>query len=86
MVALLAGEGCPDRTAVAALNAALVLKVAGIATDINEGYAIATETVRSGKAYAKLTQWVGAQNEDPDKGLKRLNGYLTEPGGFSHAC
>jgi anthranilate phosphoribosyltransferase len=86
MVTLLAGEGCPDRTAVAALNAALVLKVAGIAADINEGYAIATETIHSGKAYAKLTQWVGAQNEDPDRGLKRLNGYLNQPGGFSHAC
>ncbi|MDW7730617.1 MAG: anthranilate phosphoribosyltransferase [Bacillota bacterium] len=86
MVTLLAGEGCPDRTAVAALNAALVLKVAGLAADINEGYAIATETVRSGKAYAKLTQWVGAQNEDPDRGLKRLSGYLAQSGGFSHAC
>ena len=86
MVTLLAGEGCPDRTAVAALNAALVLKVAGIAADINEGYAIATETVRSGKAYTKLTQWVGTQNEDPDKGLKRLNRYLNQSDGFSHAC
>lgn len=76
MVALLAGEGCPHRTAIAALNAGLIIYVAGLASDINEGYQIALEMVRTGKAFQKLTDWVCTQNEDPSKGILHLNNCL----------
>ncbi len=51
-------EACGDA---ACLNAAAVLYVAGVATDLGDGLAQAREVVASGAAIEKLEEWVAAQ-------------------------
>ncbi len=76
MIALLAGHGCADRTAIASLNAGLILYISGIAFDIKEGYNLAKEVTASGRALEKLINWVSIQNEDPVSGVQKLINYL----------
>lgn len=78
MVKLLSGSGCPDRAAIAALNAGLILYVSDIVTGIKEGYHAAAEVVNGGRALEKLFDWVTAQNDNPDHGISRLNYLLNE--------
>jgi anthranilate phosphoribosyltransferase len=54
---LLAGEPGPKRDVVL-LNAAAALEVAGRAADLEEGVALAAETIDSGAAAAALERWV----------------------------
>jgi anthranilate phosphoribosyltransferase len=57
--ALLAGEPGPRRDVVL-LNAGAALEVAGRATSLAEGVALAAETIDAGDASAALDRWVGA--------------------------
>ncbi len=59
--AILKGEKGPKRDA-AVLNAGAALYVAGRAADIAEGIKLAEETIDSGKAFAKLEQFVALSN------------------------
>ena len=76
MVALLAGEGCPDRSDIAALNAGLILYTSKQAKTIEEGYRSALGIIKSGEALNKLTEWVRVQNDKPEAGMTRLNSYI----------
>ncbi len=69
-------ERGPRETAVC-INSAPILKVAGKAENLSEGFLISKEIIRSGKALEKLGEWVRAQNSDPMAGAERLE-YLVE--------
>jgi anthranilate phosphoribosyltransferase len=60
---VLAGERGPARDIVA-LNAAAALTVAGLADDLSDGLQHAADSIDSGKASAKLGEWVEVSNRD----------------------
>jgi anthranilate phosphoribosyltransferase len=62
MMAVLNDEAGPARDIVM-LNAGVALYAAGVAPDMGEGVALARQALASGKAMAKLTQFVARSKE-----------------------
>jgi len=58
------------------LNAALVLKIAGLSPTLDVSIAEARALLESGKALATLKAWVSAQNSNPEAGNKKLQSIL----------
>lgn len=54
------------------LNAALVFYAAEAVTSIQDGLETAAGILESGRAFETLCAWVGAQNRNPEQGLRRL--------------
>lgn len=71
-VSLLRGKENRARLDAAVLNAGIIFYVAGRAKNIEEGILRASETLRSGAPLEALQKWVGAQNRNPEQGLKIL--------------
>ncbi len=62
MVDLLTGEESRSRMDIACLNAGLILYITGTVPGIREGYHLSLETIHSGRAIAKLSEWVNVQS------------------------
>jgi len=54
------------------INAALIFYAADIVAGIEAGLEMAADALESGAAFKTLTDWVSAQNRDPEKGMKTL--------------
>lgn len=63
-VKVLRGEGVADLLDASAYLAALIFCGAGKASDIEEGYGLAIDTVKSGRAAAKFKEFTAAQHGD----------------------
>ena len=50
----------------------------GQAKSLREGFILAQEIIQSGRAIAKLREWVMAQNFNPEDGLRKLDCLLKE--------
>lgn len=74
---VLSGTERGPREMAVCINSAPILKVAGKAENLSEGFLISKEIIRSGKALKKLGEWVRVQNSDPLTGAERLE-YLVE--------
>jgi anthranilate phosphoribosyltransferase len=72
LLRVLSGRELGERRDIVCLNAAPVLYIAGHASDLEEGMAMAGDILDSGKPIEKLRAWVGAQNSQPAARLKRL--------------
>ncbi len=72
LAAILAGERSGVEADAVVLNAGPLLWLAGRAADLREGAETARAILSSGRAYAKLEEWVAAQTSDPEAGLRRL--------------
>jgi anthranilate phosphoribosyltransferase len=73
-VSLIRGKSKGARTEAALLNAGLIFYIASKADSIGLGIEKAASALFSGVAYNTLEKWVEAQNNDPETGLKRLEG------------
>jgi anthranilate phosphoribosyltransferase len=73
-VSLIRGKSKGARTEAALLNAGLIFYIASKADSIGLGIEKAASALNSGVAYNTLEKWVEAQNNDPETGLKRLEG------------
>lgn len=62
LTALLEGKGGEAESAIVALNAGALLMIAGLADGLEEGAALALDTIRSGAAHRRLTRFVEASN------------------------
>lgn len=74
---------CDDhgpRHEITCLNAAPIFYLMGQAKNLQEGFSQAKEIIKSGRAIAKLRQWVMAQNSDPNSGQRKLERLLEEVG------
>jgi anthranilate phosphoribosyltransferase len=78
LVSLLAGRDHGPRYDIVCLNAAPIFYLAGYAKTLPEGFALAVEAIKSGRALAKLRAWVAAQNREPATGLRKLELLLEE--------
>jgi len=75
-ISVIAGVGpaaCIDFTC---LNAGAILYLAGVSGSIKKGVELSRETVGSGKALAKLAEWIRVQNTDADSGTVRFESLL----------
>jgi anthranilate phosphoribosyltransferase len=63
MRAILGGEEESSAAEAVALNAGAALYVAGVATDLEEGFCCASEVRRSGAALERLEQWANRSQE-----------------------
>ncbi|MHB8126637.1 MAG: anthranilate phosphoribosyltransferase [Desulfitobacteriaceae bacterium] len=73
LIAVLNGNDGGARSDIVCLNAALVIYLTNRSTTIKEGYKKAKESISSGRAMAKLRNWVEEQNHDREKGLRKLD-------------
>jgi anthranilate phosphoribosyltransferase len=73
---VVAGKDDGPRNDIVCANAAPMLYVMGKARDIRHGVLMAKEAVASGRALAKLREWVTWQNASPEAGLPRLEHVL----------
>lgn len=76
LLSVLTGRDGGARTDIVCLNAAPALYVMGKVTTLADGIAMAREAIDSGRALAKLRDWVTHQNRDPAAGLARLDRML----------
>lgn len=72
LIKLLKGEEKGPREDIVSLNAALILHLRGKARDLPQGIHISRDLIKSGRALAKLREWVAEQNDNPQRGLTRL--------------
>ena len=75
-VSLVRGKSNGARTEAALLNAGLIFCLASKVDSIRLGIEKAASALSSGAAFDTLQKWVGAQNMDPETGLKRLEGLV----------
>jgi anthranilate phosphoribosyltransferase (EC 2.4.2.18) len=61
------------RCDIVCLNTAPILYMMGKASNIKGGFDMAKETIESGRAIAKLKEWVREQNSDPKSGEENLD-------------
>jgi Anthranilate phosphoribosyltransferase len=61
------------RCDIVCLNTAPILCMMGKASNIKGGFDMAKETIESGRAIAKLKEWVREQNSDPKSGEENLD-------------
>ncbi|WP_092218915.1 anthranilate phosphoribosyltransferase [Desulforhopalus singaporensis] len=73
MYRLLAGRGEGARNDAVILNSALIFHVRKVAATLDEGVRMAREILLSGKALDALRRWVEKQNDNPAKGLEKLD-------------
>jgi anthranilate phosphoribosyltransferase len=78
LVRVLTGRDNGARSDIVCLNAALVLYLTNKSATIKEGYQKAKETIRSGRAIAKLRNWVEEQNSNREKGLSKLERFIQQ--------
>jgi len=76
LLRVLAGKDTGPRFDIVCLNAAPLLYITGKAKTLKEGLQMAREAVQSGRALAKLRDWVTWQNEKPEVGLPTLEKML----------
>jgi len=76
LLRVLAGKDTGPRYDIVCLNAAPLLYITGKAKTLEKGLQMAREAVTSGKALAKLRDWVTWQNEKPGDGLPLLEKML----------
>jgi anthranilate phosphoribosyltransferase len=76
LLRVLAGKDTGPRCDIVCLNAAPLLYITGKAGTLKDGLRMAREAVVSGKALAKLRDWVTWQNEKPEDGLTILEEML----------
>lgn len=76
MVDLLGGDGQTTQTDAVALNTGLIFYATNAVSSLKEGTQKALKIIKSGKAIDTLTQWVGAQNSEPQRGMAKLNELL----------
>ena len=76
LLRILAGKDGGPRCDIVCLNAAPLLYITGKAKTLEEGLQMARGAVASGKALAKLRDWVTWQNESPEDGLHILGEML----------
>jgi anthranilate phosphoribosyltransferase len=67
------GKEEQSRTDIVALNAGLVIYLRDKSKSIREGYELAIELIKNGKALEKLEDWVKYQNTETQKGLAVLD-------------
>ncbi|MDO6617764.1 MULTISPECIES: anthranilate phosphoribosyltransferase [unclassified Shewanella] len=65
--AILKGEGQPAHRDAVAINAGCALYVSGVCDTVQQGTALALETINSGKAYEVLTQLAAASQQEDAK-------------------
>ncbi len=75
-VSLIRGKSNGARADAVLLNAGLIFCIASKADSIRHGIEKAATALNSGAAYNTLQKWVGAQNKDPETGLKKLDGLV----------
>ena len=75
---ILTGYDRGSRYEIACLNAAPIFYLMGQAKSLREGFILAQEIIQSGRAIAKLREWVMAQNSNPEDGLRKLDCLLEE--------
>lgn len=73
IVRMLMGKEEQSRTDIVALNAGLVIYLRDKSKSIREGYELAIELIKNGKALEKLEDWVKYQNTETQKGLAVLD-------------
>lgn len=78
LVKVLTGLDNGARSDIVCLNAALVLYLTNKSITIKEGYLKAKETIRSGRAIAKLRNWVEQQNSNKEKGRSKLERFIQQ--------
>ena len=71
-ISLLRGKKRGARAEASALNAGLIFYATGSERSMKSGVEKAYELLREGAAFHALTDWVIAQNRDPEVGLKKL--------------
>ncbi|QGT99460.1 Pyrimidine-nucleoside phosphorylase [Candidatus Syntrophocurvum alkaliphilum] len=76
LLKVLNGEIMGPRNDIICLNTALILYLMNSSKTINEGYIKAKDIIASGMVIDKLKQWVAKQNNDPQKGLDKLEHLL----------
>lgn len=59
------------------VNAAPIFYITGQVKNLRDGYHMAVDLIKTGRAVEKLKEWVLAQNEDSDAGLRKLEELLT---------
>ncbi|MFA0816552.1 MAG: anthranilate phosphoribosyltransferase [Anaerofustis sp.] len=69
---VLCGKATDAQTDITALNAGLILMLAGKANSLTDGVQLARDAIYSGKAYAKLEQWVSVQDNPENKGAGKI--------------
>ena len=74
----LKGKGKKARVDIIALNTALILYLMDYHNQLQSSYQAAQEIINSGKAIAKLKEWVQVQNTKPGEGLNKLEGLLAK--------
>ena len=77
---LLSGKGNASRTDIVALNAGAILWVADKAGGLYEGVNLAGNIIARGRPLTKLTEWVKAQNREPEIGMTRLKALRQKAG------
>jgi anthranilate phosphoribosyltransferase len=78
LLRVLAGKDRGPRYDIVCLNAAPLLYITGRAATLQYGLKMAREGVATGKALAKLRDWVTWQNEKPEDGLPILEKMLAQ--------
>lgn len=76
LLAVLNGREDGARSDIVCLNAAFIFYLVKAATSLHEGCRQAKEIIRSGAAIEKLKDWVREQNQEPAKGMKKLDRLL----------
>ncbi|XUX01312.1 MAG: anthranilate phosphoribosyltransferase [Dehalogenimonas sp.] len=76
LVAILSGTRNGADYQIVCANAAPIFYIAGQAGDLAEGYRMANRMVQSGKAAAKLREWVSTQTTDSVESLRILDSLL----------
>jgi anthranilate phosphoribosyltransferase len=71
---VISGTGHPECIDLTCLNAGAILYLVGQTVDIASGVQASRELIASGKALAKLSQWVSAQTDPKKQGIQK---YLT---------
>jgi len=75
---ILTGYDRGSRYEITCLNAAPIFYLMGQAKGLGEGFILAQDIIQSGRAIAKLREWVRAQNSSPENGLRKLDCLLAE--------
>jgi anthranilate phosphoribosyltransferase len=68
----LAGLENGPRLDAVCLNTAPIFLLAGEVENLKPGVQLARDLIVSGKAVAKLREWVACQNQDPNAGVAKL--------------
>lgn len=77
---VIGGVGSPECQDFACLNAGAIFYLAGRAGDIASGVEMSREIIGSGKALAKLSEWVTTQTAPSGEGIGRLLALAKEAG------